>query len=808
MQNKYFEFTRTRSLVGLLFGAILFFGAVVAPGFLGISLTDVGSKVVPAAHAAEGQRFTIKDIQVNDLSDGSAALDLRFAGAVPPVTHFIMASPPRVIIDIPNTRNATQKKHLKLDRGTLESAVLVGNDLRLRLVLNLSKASTFNLKKIDGGYRFAVGGDYSKLSSAKAKVVQKTKQTKHTNTAAVNPAANASNNNSLANMREEPAAVASNTSGTLADVQNEASPASVAAPVAVSNNRNILADRRQDIESVDFRRTPEGRGRVIINLGSPNTIVNFSEKSGELVADFTNVKIEDKDERRIDVIDFATPVNTIDVFRQGEDVRVVISPSGQFKHTVIQNDHQYIIEVAPLTEQEITQFSEEESGYSGEPLSLNFQRIPVRAALQVIADFTGFNIITSDSVKGDLSLRLNDVPWDQALDLILQTKDLSKRQNGNVIRIAPTQEILDREKAEFEAQKDVVDLEPLVTEVIKINFAKANDLEDLIKNVKGINKTDGSVVELNNSTQLFGTNTETVVDTLLSERGSVTSDSRTNTLVVQDVPVRIRAIRRLIKQIDVPVRQVQIETRIVEATDDFSRTLGARLGFTRVTQGARLPGSSSNSSIGTVFGSASVEGNNSVRNGGLPSALSVDLAADSIGDNSASSYAYQIAKVGAGFLHLLDLEISALQADGRGKIIANPKISTTDSHPATIEQGQEVIVNGDGDAKSAVLSLTVTPQITPDNQVILDVSITNDTFADGSRTTLNTERITTQALLGNGETIVIGGIYKESQGATTVKTPLLGDIPILGNLFKKKTKFNNRTELLVFLTPRILDTDF
>ena len=561
------------------------------------------------------------------------------------------------------------------------------------------------------------------------------------------------------------------------------------------------------IIGLDFHRSPDGKGRVIIDLSDSNISVDIRVEAGELIADLMNIRLDEKDERRLDVVDFATPVNTIDIFRQQQNTRVVIAVNGPFKHTVAQSEARYVIEIAALTRPERAAQAEKEPTYAGETLSLNFQRIPVRAALQVIADFTGFNIITSDSVGGDLSLRLDDVPWDQALDLILQTKNLGMRQKGNVIRVAPSEELIAQERSEFEAQREVVELEPLVTELIRINYAKAEDIRQLLKSVKavdtGFEQTPFGSVSI--------TEIKTEENTLLSARGSVTVDSRTNTLLIQDTPSHIREIRKLIKRLDVPVRQVQIETRIVEATDDFSRSLGARLGFSRITDGARFPGTSGSNSIGTVFGSGSIEATGALRDDNVilfPDALSVNLPADNVGGATASSYAYQISKIGPGFLNLLDLEISALQAEGKGKIIANPKITTTDKHEAHIEQGQERVfassslIAGGTITKKAVLGLTVTPQITPDDQIILDVRITNDSFSGDN--TLNTKQIETQTLLSNGETIVIGGIYQQDQGESVVKTPILGDIPLLGHLFKKRTRRDNRTELLIFLTPRII----
>ena len=566
------------------------------------------------------------------------------------------------------------------------------------------------------------------------------------------------------------------------------------------------------ISGIDFRRSPDGRGIISVDLHRPNVRIDLDKQGNELVVDFANASLDPSNEKRLDVIDFATPVNTIDLFRKDNDVRMVVAVRGRYEHLATQTADQYIVEVLPLTPQDKqSQKTSAPPGFKGERLSLNFHRIPVRDALQVIADFTKLNIITSDSVSGDLSLILDDVPWDQALDLILQTKGLAMRQKGNVIRVAPAEELASQEKAAFEASKAVGDLEPLVVELIKIHYAKASEIGALLKSVKAVstgfdNNLLGSVTY---------NQVETEKNNLLSERGSVTVDERTNSILVRDTENQIQQIQQLIRRLDIPVRQVQIETRIVEATDDFSRSLGARLGVMRVTENAQFPGSSSGNSIGTVYGGGSVESNNSVRTQNqvnYPENFSVNLPANGLGGEIPSSYAFEIIKVGAGFLNLIDLELSALQAEGKGKIIANPKITTTDKHQAHIEQGQERVfssgslLSGGTTTKKAVLGLTVTPQITPEDSIILDVEITNDSFAASD--TLNTKQIRTQTLLKNGETVIIGGVYQQDQGEQVVKTPILGDIPLLGNLFKKRTKRDNRTELLIFLTPRIVTSDY
>ncbi len=710
-------------------------------------------------------------LEANQLTDGSSAIDLSLSDKNVEVQHFLMAQPNRVIVDLLGVKNQTKQRVVKVNQGIIESVLLLQSTDKLRLIMNLAKAAAFNVDKLPDGLRLVVDS-----SAGSGQVVA----------------------NQLAHK----------VMGSSAKQAGSAS-----------------------LDNIDFRRTVVGNGKVIVSLSSPNVVVDFKEESGELIADFKRSSVKKSQEKRLDVVDFATPVNTIDVFQNGQDVRMVVTPNGQYRHTVTQTDTQFVLEVSPISQQEIEAIEKANAGHGGEKLSLNFQRIPVRSALQVIADFTGLNIITSDSVDGDLSLRLNEVPWDQALDLILQTKNLSMRQKGNVIRVAPTAELADQELSLFESQKKVKELEPLVTELIRVNYAKAEDIVELLKSTKTIASTDAKTSEVrsgndanvfNPATGTFSSGSEpttitrnqivTVDNSLISERGSVSLDWRTNTVLIQDTVSKIKEVRKLVAKLDVPVRQIQIETRIVEATDDFSRSLGARLGFTRVTENARFPGSSDNNSLGTVFGGGSIEGNNEVRTENevlYPDSLSVNLGADDLGTETAARYAFQIAKIGAGYLHLLDLELSALQAEGKGKVIANPKITTTEKHEARIEQGQERVFGTSGGepvTKKAVLGLIVTPQVTPDDEIILDVNITNDTFSGD--TTLNTKRIVTQTQLKNGETIVIGGIYQQTETESITKTPILGDIPILGNLFKKKTKRNNRTELLVFITPRLIKPEF
>lgn len=572
------------------------------------------------------------------------------------------------------------------------------------------------------------------------------------------------------------------------------------------------AAARHSIENIDFRRSSEGGGRVIVQLSDPSIGVDVQEQSGEIIVDFLNSDIDDDLEQRLDVVDFATPVQTIDTFQEGNTVRMVVTPQGRFQHLAYQSGKVFNINVDPVIEAEDDEETDE-FGYSGERLSLNFQQINVRAALQVIADFTGLNFVTSDSVTGTLTLRLQDVPWDQALDIILQTRGLGMRQSGNVVWVAPAEEIAQRERQQLQSQQEQSELQPLTSELIQINYAKATDIAQILKSIKAI---DTGVQQ-----SLFGSVTlsevETESNSLLSPRGNVTVDSRTNTILIQDLPSKIAQVRALIAQLDRPVRQVLIETRIVEANDSFSRNLGARLGFQRVTQQAEIAGAN----IGDVSASGSLEGAAATGGSGgagapgfgaIPDGLGVNLPAAGIGNLPAASYAFEIFKAGTGIANLIQLEITALEAEGRGKVIASPRLITSNQQEARIEQGQERIIQlasigniGQPQIVEAVLSLTVVPQITPDDRVVMDVEVTQDSFSEADSEVLNTKRIKTQVLLANGETAVIGGIYQQEQAENVTKVPLLGDIPGLGILFRTKTRLDRRTELLIFLTPRIIN---
>ncbi|MHB8744514.1 MAG: type IV pilus secretin PilQ [Sulfuricaulis sp.] len=559
---------------------------------------------------------------------------------------------------------------------------------------------------------------------------------------------------------------------------------------------------KYSLKTIDFHRGTLGDGKIIIGLSDPSVGIDIREQAGEVVLDFINTAIPAELQRRLDVVDFATPVQTIETFVQGKNTRMIITPKGKYEQLAYQTGDVFTVDIKPVIEKP-GEKKVDEFGYSGEKLSLNFQNIDVRAALQVLADFTNLNFVVSDTVKGSLTLRLKDVPWDQALALILDSKNLAMRREGNVITVAPAAEMAAKEKAALEATKAETDLEPLVSELIQISYAKASDIADLLKSIKPVGDPTAQ------SNPVFGAaatggaeQIATSSNTLLSPRGQVTVDARTNSILVQDTPEKIGEIRKLIAQLDKPVRQVMIESRLVEATDNFAKSLGVRLGHiynSTNSSGQQMITTGHDATINQTYQTTGVYDFNNHFN--------VDLSSPGIGTTPAGAFTIFLTH---GASSLLDVELTALEQDGLGKIISSPRLITADQKTASIEQGQErvftqsVLGVGSVVTKKASLKLEVTPQITPDDRINMDVDITKDDFADAINGLLDIKEIKTQVLLDNGETVVIGGIYVQTKNNTVTKIPFFGDLPVLGGLFRQKQITDNKTELLVFLTPRIL----
>ncbi|GHG62143.1 secretin [Alishewanella longhuensis] len=528
------------------------------------------------------------------------------------------------------------------------------------------------------------------------------------------------------------------------------------------------------LQAIDFRRGDKGEGRILVFLKENSAAVDVQERLGKLEIEFHNTAIPDELLYQLDVMDFATVVKGIETFKEGTSTRLVIETTEQFTYSYQQIDNIFTVS---LQKELSSRGLGAKKEYKGQPISLNFQDIPVRTVLQIIADHNGFNLVTSDSVTGNVTLRLDGTPWDQALDIVLRVKGLDRRMEGNILMVAPTEELASREARELEARQQVEQLEPLFSDFLQINYAKAADLAGLLSNREA---------------------------TLLSPRGSVVVDERTNTILIKDTARNIESVRRLIERLDIPVRQVLIESRIVTVNDNVTDELGIRWGLS----------DQQSSSGGNRGVSGTSTGANNISTGNMP-ALDDRWNVNLPVANPAGSIAFHVARLADGTL--LDLELSALEQENKGEVIASPRITTSNQKEARIEQGVEIpyVQAASSGAttvefKKAVLSLTVTPQITPDNKIILDLVITQNTRGEtvqtptGPATAIDTQQIMTQVLADNGETIVLGGIYQQQIVSTVSKVPFLGDIPYLGIMFRNKRELNEKSELLIFVTPRIL----
>jgi len=642
---------------------------------------------------------------------------------------FSVANPARIAIDLPQATNNLGRNMVDINQGDLRSVNVVQAQGRSRIVLNLRRAVTHQIT-VDGTNIVVALGATGETTSFRA---------------------------------QDTAPVAA---------------AAATAPAASTEGARAL-------RGIDFRRGPDGEGRVVVDLTDPNTSVDIKQQGNQVIVDFLNTSLPESLRRRLDVTDFGTPVAQVNAFQQGSGTRLVIEPRGLWEQNAYQSDTRFVVEVKPVKEDPTRLFQGTRQGYQGERLSLNFQNVDVRSLLQVIADFTNLNIITSDSVQGSITLRLKDVPWDQALDIILQSKGLDMRKNGNVIIVAPREEIAAKEKLELEARNQIADLEPLRTENFVVNYQKADDVRRLLVDDK---------------------------QRLLSKRGSVMVDPRTNQMFVQDTTSRLEEVRRLLQRIDVPVPQVLIEARIVEADDRFSQNLGARFGFARITNGEWINGGAG-SSIGPSSSAAS--GANSITIGGttVTNPNFVNLPAAGLGGFSPGTIGLTL--FNSSVTRLLNLELTALEADGRGKIVSSPRVITADKVKANIEQGTEIPYQAATSSgatqiqfRKAVLRLEVTPQITPEGAIFLNVNVNKDSpsavATGGAGVAIDTKAVQTQVLVENGGTVVLGGIYEQTERVTTTKVPLLGDIPIIGWLFKNRAKVNDRTELMIFITPRVV----
>ncbi len=709
-----------------------------------VLLTGFALSLSAQAADAPPTANTVQSVDTTTLPGGKVVVRVNLKNALSAIpAGFTVGNPPRIALDLPDTGNAMGRNTVAANLGPLTSVNVVQAGNRTRVVLNLNKSVEYEAS-IDGKSLLIALGD---VGASAAPV---------------------------------------NASPRFAE----------AAPSTAVHG----------IRDVDFRRGANGEGRVVTTLSDSKVGINIRQQANGVVVDFIGTELPKVLQRRLDVGDFGTPVQIIETYTLGDNTRMVIEPKGGWEYSAYQTDNNFIVEVKPSTDAQ-KKTADGKIKYVGEKLSLNFQNVEVRSVLQVIADFTGLNIIASDTVSGNLTLRLKDVPWDQALDLIMQTKGLDKRQNGTVIWIAPKDELLTKEKLELEAKSQVADLEPLTTEYIQLNYMRADEAQTMLYGfAAGAFLNSATNNEVNCSAQAQGLGGAAAAQAsqegkgeddqkILTKRGRATYELKTNTLIVTDTARKIQEVRELLARLDVPARQVMIEARVVVATDGWSRDLGVRMGF----QAAGTTGDYRWGGANKIPGS------------------------DAIGSGQGLGLVAGAAQLALGVLNLdngnlLTLELQALEADSRGKILSNPRVMTSNQKPAVILNGTQIpyvttsisdgAVQSTVTFKDAFLCLLVDPQILNNDSIILTVEVQKDAprFAPGIEVpAIDTKRIKTQVRVGNGETLVLGGIFDGEQTSSVDKVPLLGDMPYLGNLFKTTNKTDNKTELIIFLTPRIID---
>ncbi len=702
------------------------------------------------------QDARLSDIKFAELPGERAEVRLSFDAPPNSPTGYAIEQPARVVLDFAGVENALEQKKFTMRVGEVNSAIVVEGGGRTRLIVNLDNSVPYR--------SYADGNDFVVEIGVEAEDAS-------------------------------PSFVASDSAAPSGQQSVVASTTSVAASRASNSIRNI-----------DFRRGELGEGKVIVSLSNAAVNIDIEEVSSGIEVKFLDAALPAELARKLDVVDFATPVSMISSVQDGEGAVLGIDTTGEYDYLAYQADDQYVISVKPLTRQEIEE-KKKEFAYVGDRLSLNFQNIPVRNVLQLIADFTQLNLVASDTVSGSITLRLDNVPWDQALDIVLKTKGLDKRQIGNVLMVAPAAEIAERERQEIETKKQLQELAPLRTEYIRIRYANARELFSLFMDVNTQGQAGSSGVGDRNST-----------GSILSERGQAIVDERTNSIILTDTEEKIEEFKRLIDKIDIPVQQVMIEARIVIANSDFRKELGVRIAGDAVE--TSTGGGNKYEFTGRLEGLVNADGAG-------PEAVFVDSDGDGISDDDRSLVASNLVDLGvfnpAGAFtwnvissnFLLGMELSALQSSGFAEIVSQPKVITGDKQQATIQSGTEIPFQEESASggtttafKDAVLKLDVTPQITPDNRVIMDLEITQDSISGIDQASgipiLDITQLETQVLVSDGETIVLGGIYQTETTTGETKVPLLGDIPFLGKLFRNDLNIEDKRELLVFITPRIM----
>lgn len=688
-----------------------------------LSAIVITTTAISTSAIAASNANQLNNVSISTLPGDSVQIRLKFSDIPHIPGSFTINSPARIVLDFPNTGSDLGWKNKNIGIGLAKSVTAVEAGDRTRVILNLVQLIPFD-----------------SVVEHKDVVI------------------------------------------TLASGRTLRAPA---ASTKTTGNKAAAATGLHHIDGIDFRRGKDGEGNIILSLSDENTPVSTGESGQQIIVEFGDTSLPQSLEQRMDVIDFATPVQYIDISQSDDHVRLAITPTGDYEYLAYQSGDEYTIEVKEVTKEELASAKKDAFGYTGERLSLNFQDIEVRAVLQLIADFTGLNMVTSDSVQGNLTLRLKNVPWDQALDIVLKTKGLAMRKAGNVILVAPAEEIAAQEKLELEASKQIEELAPLKTELVQVNYAKASEIAALLQAKGG----------------------------LMSVRGDVSVDTRTNTVLITDSVDRLESVRKLITDLDIPVRQVMIETRIVIANDDFAKDLGARFGISGVKRDGN----------GLLVGSGSLAATDVVTDDGLggvigslpatnANRLNVNLP---VSASDAGSFALSI----LGSNVLLDLELTALQTEGRGEVISNPRVITSNQQTATIQQGTEIPYQEASSSgattvsfKKAVLSMEVTPQITPDDRIILDLKVNKDSvgelFTSANIPSIDTREVQTQVLMNNGETVVLGGVYEQTTINTKSRVPFFGDLPVVGALFRSTSQQNDKDELLIFVTPKILKESF
>lgn len=698
--------------------AVRLLGLLIAFGLLGAQ-AQAAEGSLPNSGAPTGALLAGADahnsITALNVSTGSGTTVINVQLAQPLANlpaGFAINTPPRIAFDFPNTANGLGKSVQDFSEGDLRSANIVQAGSRTRLVVNLNQMLIYDTK-IDG-------------------------------------------NNLQITLHNKPA------------------------EVAAAGSSARFAEAKQGIQQhelrdIDFHRGKNGEGRIQVDLSDPGIGIDIRQQGTTLIVDFLKTNLPRNLQRKLDVVDFATPVQDVDTFAQGDNVRMVIEPKGNWEHAAYQTDNKFIVEVKSVIVDPDKLTKGNKIGYTGEKLTLNFQKIDVREALNVIADFTETNMVISDTVGGNITLRLKDVPWDQAFDIILQSRGLDMRKSGNVIQVAPREEIAAKEKIDLTAHQEIAELEELRTESFLISYQKGDAVAAMLTNDK---------------------------QRMLSKRGSAVVDQRTNTLFVQDTPGHLEEARKLIKQIDVPVRQVMIEARVVEASDKFGKNLGVRLGYNSLDT-FKVNGTNINGNIGA----------NSVSAGPLAGTVMPANTPNVNLPSAGTAGAFSMLLFNSSMSKLLSVELTALETDSKGKVISSPRVVTSDQTEAMIETGTEVPYQQASSSgatnvafKKATLSLSVKPQITPDDNVIMDIKVNKDSVGTlyAGVPSIDTNKVTTQVLVENGGTVVIGGVYSQQESNGVDKVPLLGDIPVLGYLFRRSAKIDNKSELLVFITPKIL----